>query len=168
MSKNMKRKLSAYAELVTISFMQTPMISIGLGLLCSSEISPSQNSPSIITLIFAFTGMVLVLAHIMVLNDYFDVEIDKKKDQIQTLTEIPRRVAGILATVFLSLGLLFAWLTSATYFIISFALALLSAAYSAPPIRYKEIYPFSTVGESTGAFLLFWAGYSLSEWGWFI
>ena len=161
-SKTVKHRLSAYAELITISFAQTPMISIGLGLLCSSEISPSQNNLSIITLAFAFAGMVLVLAHIMVINDYFDVEIDKKKDQIQTLTEIPRRVAGVLATVFLGLGLLLAWLTSPTYFIISLALALLSAAYSAPPIRHKQVYPFSTMGEATGAFLLFWAGYSLS------
>lgn len=157
----MKRKVSAYIELVTISAMQTPLASVSLGLLCSSEVAPSQVNLSPATLLFAFAGMVLVISHIMVLNDYFDAEIDKKKDARQTLAEIPRRLAGTLAVIFLSLGLLFAWLISITYFAISFALALLSGAYSAPPIRYKEVYPFSTLGEASGAFLLFWAGYSL-------
>lgn len=143
----MRRKFLAYIELVTLSASQTPLASVGLGLLCSHEVTPSQVNPSIIKLIFAFAGMVLVISHIMALNDYFDVEIDKKKGTRQALAEIPRRLAGALAVIFLSLGLVFAWLVSLTYFVISLALALLSAAYSAPPIRYKEVYPFSTLGE---------------------
>jgi 4-hydroxybenzoate polyprenyltransferase len=158
----MRRKVSAYIELVTISASQTPLVSVALGLLCSSEVALPPDNPSIVKLIFAFAGMVLVISHIMVLNDYFDVEIDRKKGARRALAEIPRRLAGSLAVILLSLGLLFAWLTSPTYFAISLVLVLLSAAYSAPPIRYKERYPFSTIGEASGAFLLFWAGYSLS------
>jgi 4-hydroxybenzoate polyprenyltransferase len=157
----LRRCVLAYVELVSVSSIQRPIIAVGLGLLCSSEMSLSQNGSSIFNFIFAFAGMILILGHIMVLNDYFDVEIDKEKDQSPTLTEISRRAAGVLAIIFLSLGLLIAWLVSTVYFTISLALVLLSAAYSAPPIRYKEKYPFSTVGEAIGAFLLFWAGYSL-------
>ena len=157
----MRRKISAYITLVDPSASQTPLVSVGLGLLCSYEVATLQVSPSIGKLIFAFAGMILVISHVMVLNDYFDVEIDKKKGVRHALAEIPRRLAGALPVIFLSLGLMFAWVASPTYFAICLVLALLSAAYSAPPIRYKEVYLFSTLGDVSGAFLLFLAGYSL-------
>jgi 4-hydroxybenzoate polyprenyltransferase len=156
----MTRKVLVRA-LKTISHSQTPLVNVGLGLLYSHEIAPSQVSLSIAKSIFAFAGMVLVISHIMLLNDYFDAEIDKKKEgSRQALAEIPIKLIGALAAILLSLGLLFTWLTSPTYFAISSVLVLLAAAYSAPPIRYKQVYPFSTLGDVSGAFLLFWAGYS--------
>jgi 4-hydroxybenzoate polyprenyltransferase len=146
----------------TISVIQKPIVNVGLGLLYSYEVAPSNVSLSIVKLIFALTAMVLVLSHMMVLNDYFDVEVDKKKeDSRQALAEIPRKLVGVIAVILLGSGLLFAWLTSLTYFAICSMLVLLAVAYDVPPIRYKKVYPFSTLGEVSGAFLLFWAGYSL-------
>jgi 4-hydroxybenzoate polyprenyltransferase len=156
------RKMVLVRALKTVSNSQTPMVSVGLGLLYSHEIASSAVSLSIVKSILALVGMVLVISHVMVLNDYFDVEIDKKKENSrQSLAELPRKLIGAMAVILLGSGLLFAWLTSPVYFAICSALVLLSAAYSAPPIRYKEIYPFSTLGDVGGAFLLFWAGYSL-------
>jgi 4-hydroxybenzoate polyprenyltransferase len=159
--QGVSRYVSAYVQLVDVSAMQRPMIAIGLGMACSSGQSLSTVVPPIINLIFAFAGMVLILAHIMTLNDYFDVEIDKEKYPNPAVSVVGRKAAGVLAMIFLSTGLLFSWLASTLYFTISLAIVLLSMAYSAPPIQYKYIYPFSTVGEAIGAFLLFWAGYSL-------
>ncbi|MEM3602376.1 MAG: UbiA family prenyltransferase [Candidatus Bathyarchaeia archaeon] len=158
---NMRRKVSAFVKFVDPAAIQTPIGGVGLGLLYSYEVTPSPMETSALRLIVAFVGIVLVLSYVMTLNDYFDVEIDKQKGVRQALAEIPKRLAGASVIIFLSFGLLFVWIASPRCIAIILVIALLSTAYSAPPLRYKNVYPFSTLGEVIGAFLLFLAGYSV-------
>jgi len=157
----MRVKASAFLKAVDLPAIQTGTGSVGVGLLYSSQAVLLPADRSFVGLFFAFAGIVFILFYIMALNDYFDVEIDKLKEERHALAEIPKRVVAALVVVFLNFGLLFAWLASPIYFVISLVLVLLSTAYSAPPVRYKEVYPFSTLGEVTGGFFLFLAGYSL-------
>ena len=135
-----------------------PIASVGLGIWYSHEVAPLSADPSILRFIFGFAGILFVTSYIMASNDYFDAEIDKQKGDKYALGEIPKGLAIAIVIILLFFGLLFAFLVSPIYFSIILIMVLLSTAYSAPPIRFKEVYPFSTLGEISGAYLLFLAG----------
>ena len=108
-------------------------------------------------------AMPLVLTYTMTVNDCFDIEIDKVKEKVMgkeliVSNIISRRTA--LAMTFLSviIGLISAWITSLSFFIIASAIVLIATVYSVPPFRLKMKYPFSTLTQFAGMFLPFIAG----------
>lgn len=106
----------------------------------------------------------LVLCYVMVINDCFDVEDDKIKSRftgkkLVVSKEISVKNALILSVVMLILGLATAVIVSRMFLVVVFLIILLSSLYSVPPIRYKRLFPLSTLGEFVGAFLPFMSGY---------
>jgi 4-hydroxybenzoate polyprenyltransferase len=114
----------------------------------------------------ALLGLWLVLCYVMAINDCFDIEDDKIKSKITgkkliVSVEISAKDALVLSLIMLLLGLTISWFVSESFLIISLLIVGLSTLYSVPPIRYKRIFPLSTIGESVGALLPFLSGYAI-------
>jgi 4-hydroxybenzoate polyprenyltransferase len=108
-------------------------------------------------------GMPFLLTYTMTVNDCFDIEIDKVKQKVVgkeliVSNIISRRTALAITFISLIIGLISAWLTSLSFFVIASAIVLLSTVYSVPPFRLKMKYPFSTLTQFAGMFLPFVAG----------
>jgi len=128
---------------------------------------------STLLLVVGYVSTFLLLCYLQAINDFFDADIDKarlkytkkygdlsKKGPI--IGDRISKVEAALSIVFVSsVGLILSVLVSTHFLIISLLIALMATLYSAPPIRYKEIYPFSTLGEIVGNFLPFLAGYAI-------
>jgi len=129
------------------------------------------NSPLLLAV--GYVSTFLLLCYLQAVNDYFDVDIDKvrleytkkysglsKKGLI--IGERISKVEASFSIVFLSaVGLALSVLVSTHFLIISLLIVLMATLYSAPPVRYKEIYLFSTLGEIIGNFLPFLVGYAV-------
>jgi len=105
----------------------------------------------------------LILCYNQSINDCFDVEIDKIKEERMGKKLIVSRVfsqktALAIAVSILVFGLTSAWLGSVNLFFVAVFMAFLGTIYSAPPLRLKMKYPFSTITEFVGCFLPFLAG----------
>jgi 4-hydroxybenzoate polyprenyltransferase len=177
MGPNLSRlsgKLTAYAKLVEIGALQIWIASMMLGVFYAA--ATVHVMPTLLQLLAGFLGHFLVLCYVMVVNDYYDLEIDKmkpgftneivrsilsKKGQILGKTVSVRE--GKLFILFsLSVGLLLSLFASLQMFIVTLLIVCLGTLYSVPPIRYKEIYPLSTIGDIMGGALPFVAGYAIA------
>jgi 4-hydroxybenzoate polyprenyltransferase len=108
-------------------------------------------------------GFPLILTYTMTVNDCFDIEIDKVKQEVMgkeliISNIISRRTALTLTLLSVIIGLVSAWITSLSFFIITSAFVLVSTVYSVPPFRFKMKYPISTLTQFAGIFLPFVAG----------
>lgn len=158
------RKLSAFGHLVELSTVNRWFTAAILGFLFFVQ-NYAVNF-DLLKLFGAFLGLWLVLCYVMAINDCFDVEDDKLKSKITgkklvVSVEISFRDALALSLAMLIVGLLVSWFISYSFFLIILAIVILSSLYSVPPVRYKRIFPFSTIGESIGAFLPFLSGYAI-------
>jgi len=135
---------------------------IGAAVLGFALVLP-KGSMSIFQALVFLLGLVLILSYIMSINDCFDVEIDKLKEEY---TSTPRIVGAIisrdvalgLSSVVLLIGLMFAWFISIAFFQIALLMAFIGTIYSVPPLRLKMKYPYSTLLLFIGDFLPFLAG----------
>lgn len=109
-------------------------------------------------------GISLVLCYNQSINDCFDIEIDKTKEEYTGKESvvskvISRRTALYLTFVILMIGLASSGISSFQLFLITLLMAFLGTIYSAPPLRLKMNYPFSTLIQFVGSFLPFLAGF---------
>lgn len=108
-------------------------------------------------------GIASVLCYIQSLNDYFDVEIDERKEEIMgkeliVSKMISKKAALAVILSVLLIGVVSAWITSIDLFALVLAAAFLGTIYSAPPLRLKMKYPFSTLVQFASCFLPFLGG----------
>lgn len=121
---------------------------------------------SFVQVLTGLLAIFLILCYVMAINDCFDVEEDKIKSQLThkklvISEEISIRDAMLLSLIMLCFGLVISWFISEAFFVVVLIIVSLSTLYSVPPVKYKRIFPLSTVGESVGAFLPFFAGYAI-------
>jgi 4-hydroxybenzoate polyprenyltransferase len=143
-----------------------------LGFFYAVGVSSVRPSPYLLAL--GFLAVFLILCYSMAINDYFDVEIDKTKeehaqrrglvygarDQLVVTRQISKR-AAFLTILFLLIGGLAIACNISVHFLVSVVMITLFATfYSAPPFRLKQKYLLSTLCELGGAFFPFLAGYS--------
>lgn len=158
------QKLVAFSHLVELSTVNRWFTAALLGLFYFTQ--KYNVNFSVFIILEAFLGLWLVLCYVMAVNDCFDVEDDKLKSEITSKklvvsVEISFRDALLLSLTMLILGLTLSWLVSTYFFLIVLLIVGLSTLYSVPPVRFKRIFPFSTIGESVGAFLPFLSGYAI-------
>ena len=108
-------------------------------------------------------GVSLVFCFNQSINDCFDVEIDKKKEEVMgkrliVSSIMPRWLALSITVTILFAGLASTLLASVNLFFTVLLMALLGTIYSVPPLRFKQQYPFSTLVQFVGCFLPFLAG----------
>jgi len=108
-------------------------------------------------------GISLILCYNQSINDCFDVEIDKLKEErmgkkLIVSGVISRKTALAITFLLLVIGLASAWFATLDLFFIAAFMAFLGTVYSAPPLRLKMKYPFSTLTQLIGCFLPFLAG----------
>ena len=155
----MGRKIGAYAKLFDLPAIQIWIGAVALGVRFGID---NSFTSSITRLFLALAAITLVLFYMMSLNDYFDKEIDAMKGErsVLVLGEVGQGQAKLLITILAVAGLATGYLISAPFFFLLLGFFVLASLYSAPPIRFKRKYPFSTFGEVTAVFLLFPLGYS--------
>ncbi len=158
------KTLIAFNHLVELETINKPIAVSALGFLYSIEVFKVSFNP------FQFFGgllsLLLILCYLMAINDCFDVEEDKLKSKytnkkIVVSEEISVRDALLVSTIMLLIGLAISWFVSELSFFIALLIVTLSTPYSVPPIRYKQKFPFSTLGEIAGSFLPFIFGYAI-------
>ncbi len=156
--------LIAFNHLVELETINKPIAVCALGFLFSMEVFKASFNP------FQFFGgllsIFLILCYLMAINDCFDVEDDKLKSKytnkkIVVSVEISVRDALIISTIMLMIGLAIAWFVSPLTFFVALLIVIISTPYSVPPIRYKQRFPFSTMGEIIGSFMPFFFGYAI-------
>jgi 4-hydroxybenzoate polyprenyltransferase len=156
--------LIAFNHLVELETINKPIAVCALGLLYSVEISRvGFNS-------FLFFGglasVALILSYVMAINDCFDVEEDKIKNQytnkkLVVSVEISVRDALVISVIMLFVGLTISWFVSQLSFFVGLTIVIISTLYSVPPVKYKYKFPYSTLGEIAGSFLPFLFGVAI-------
>jgi 4-hydroxybenzoate polyprenyltransferase len=155
----LRRKIGALIAFLDLPAVQVWVAAAALGLgygLQKADATVSQW-------LTALVGMSLLFTYLMGVNDVFDVQIDSQKHESSGLAVGAISGAEANASVLLSggLGLLACYFVSAWFFAFAIIIFLLSTLYSAPPVRYKRFYPFSTLGEFAGGYFLFPLGLSV-------
>lgn len=128
----------------------------------------TKPSFSILQLQGVLIGVPLVLSYIMSINDYFDIDIDRLKEEYTgkeqvVSTKIPPRTALLLSSLALLAGLGSALLASTDFLLVVILMMFLGTIYSVPPLRLKMKYPYSTLLLFLGDFLPFLAGFALLQ-----
>lgn len=149
----LKRKIGALIVFHDLPAVQVWVAAASLGL----EYGLHESKASASTLALALLGMGLTFMYLMGVNDLFDVEIDRQKHEYAALVTgaITEREAYAAVIVSGGLGLLFSAFVSAWFLVFALAIFGVATFYSVPPVRFKRFYPFSTVGELVGGYLLF-------------
>ena len=113
--------------------------------------------------VLALVAMGLLFMYLMAINDLYDIEIDSMKHEHSGLVTgaITKREAEVAVAVSGFLGLAGSFLVSYWFFAFAVIIFLLSTLYSAPPVRFKKFYPYSTLGELAGGYFLFLLGFSI-------
>lgn len=155
-----RQKLGAYVKFFDIDATQAWIGAVALGLLYSIG---NNGVISILYGICSLFAISLVFFYLMGVNDYFDMDVDRKKGERSVLLrgEISLKEAAISLYLTAIIGLLLSLLVSYWFFFNLSAIFILSSLYSIPPVRYKRYYPYSTLGEISGAYFLFLTGYSI-------
>lgn len=156
-----RTKLVAYIELIHFDALQRWLAATTIGFFFFAE--NSTNAFNLSHFLEALLSIALILSYLMSINDCFDVDIDKEiESKMHIVSEvISFKHALLLSIVMLAFGLITAWFINNQFFVIALLLTSLSTLYSVPPVRYKQTYPYSTLGEIAGAFLPFLAGYAI-------
>jgi len=156
----MRSKVGALVKLYDVPASQLWIGAVAIGLRYANENAPTGTA---ITAIMAMVAISFVFFYLMGMNDYFDVDIDASKSERSVLAggELTKKQAQVSVLLVAFLGLVLAFFVSLRFLLFSSIIFVLSSLYSAPPIRYKRFYPFSTLGELGGAFVLFLLGYSV-------
>jgi 4-hydroxybenzoate polyprenyltransferase len=156
--------LTAFNHLVELETINKPIAVAALGFLFSIEVFRLGFDP------FRYFGGLLsiglILCYVMAINDCFDVEDDKLKSKctykkLIVSVEISTRDALLISTIMLLIGLTISLFVSLWSFFVALLIVGLSTPYSVPPIRYKQRFPFSTMGEIAGSLLPFFFGYAI-------
>ncbi len=155
-----RSKVGALIKLYDVPASQLWIGAVAIGLRYSYENAPAG---SMFPAILALVAITLVFFYVMSVNDYFDVDVDaaKKERGVLVKGEISMNLARLAIGLVAFGGLALAYLVSLQFFAFTLIIFILSSLYSIPPVRYKRFYPFSTVGEIAGAFVLFLLGYSV-------
>lgn len=159
---NKSNMLIAFSHLVELTTVYRWITAALLGVIFSVEyIDVKINYFNIILGIF---GLFFILCYVMAINDCFDVKDDIIKSKITgkklvVTQELTFSQALLISILLLLFGLIISFSISMRFFYISIMIIVLSTLYSVPPIRYKNIFPLSTLGEYFGAMLPFLSGY---------
>lgn len=165
-------RITAFLDFFEIGGVQRWMGEMMLGVFYSLE-TYHLGFDSTLLLSAGYFSTFLLLCYLQAVNDFFDVDIDKSRlEHTKHYGDLSRKgpVVGVRiskleassAIAFVSVaGLVLSVFVSTHFLIVSLLIVLMATLYSAPPIRYKEIYPFSTFGEIVGNFLPFLAGYAV-------
>jgi 4-hydroxybenzoate polyprenyltransferase len=161
---NVVQKLIAFNNLVELNTVNRWLAATAMGVLYFEEMFNVRIEP--LNFIIGLFASFLILCYVMAINDCFDVEEDKIKSKLTPKKIIVGNMisfndALFLSIIMLMLGLILSWFVSRVFFIFLGLIVILSTLYSVPPIRYKKIFPISTLGESVGAFLPFLSGYAI-------
>jgi 4-hydroxybenzoate polyprenyltransferase len=156
----LRSRIGALVKLYDVPASQLWIGAVAIGLRYADENAPTGTA---LTAIVALAAISLVFFYLMGINDYFDADIDATKGERSVLAggELTKRNAKLAVSLVACLGLFLAFLVSLRFLAFSLVIFALSTFYSAPPVRYKRFYPFSTLGELAGAFVLFLLGYSV-------
>jgi 4-hydroxybenzoate polyprenyltransferase len=161
-AKRARRKLRAYRFFLEFEAIQRWVGAAALGVALALGFRGSQIETTQLTI--AFLSVFLILCYVMAVDDYFDRGVDKlhleKEKKRVVMGRISLREARVVVVLLLVIGLSLSLLVSLQFAVIEGALVILSTLYTAPPIRYKNAYPFSTLGEMTGSFLPLLGGFT--------
>jgi 4-hydroxybenzoate polyprenyltransferase len=121
---------------------------------------------SLIQLQGLLIGISMGLCYIQAVNDCFDTEIDRVKEQMMGATlmvskTLSKRIAFSLTALVLAASLVSASFVSLDLLLLVALGAFLGTIYSAPPLRLKMKYPFSTLVQLIGLFIPFLAGIAI-------
>lgn len=167
-----RQKIAAFVDFFEIGGVQRWMGEAVLGVFYSLE-SSYLSSDSTFLLVVGYVSTFLLLSYLQAVNDYFDLEIDKARLQYTKNygdlskkgpivgNRISKAEASLSIVLTLAAGLILSIFSSIHFLIVSLLIILMATLYSAPPVRYKEMYLFSTFGEIIGNFLPFLAGYAI-------
>ena len=108
-----------------------------VGLAVIVGILVSKGSCEILSVCFGFLTGFFISAYSMVVNDYFDLEVDKINalDRPLVKGEVNVPEAKAFASILLILGLSFSWFTGFTTFMVALSFAILSFLYN---WKFKE------------------------------
>jgi 4-hydroxybenzoate polyprenyltransferase len=117
------------------------------------------------TWLLALCAMGSLFMYLMAVNDLFDLEIDRQKHEHSGLVTgvISTSEAKVAVLVSGGFGLVASFFVSGWFFVLSFLIFAISTLYSVPPVRFKRFYPFTTLGELAGGYLLFPLGLSIVQ-----
>jgi 4-hydroxybenzoate polyprenyltransferase len=166
-------KLLDYTKLVEIGALQVWLASLVLGVFFATE--TFHAGTGLLRLSEGFFGLFLILCYVMVINDYCDIGIDRLKSQFtegidkSILAKKGQIIGGVISItearvsiVFtLVAGLSLSFLASVNVLFVNLLIVLLGTLYSVPPIRFKKVYPLSTIGDIAGGALPFLSGYAI-------
>jgi len=158
------QKLVTFSHLVELTTINRWLAASVMGFFYFIE--TLKESFNLSRLFISLMAIFLVLCYVMAINDCFDVEDDRIKSKsagkkIIVSEEISIRDALLLALIMLGLGMTISCFISKSFIVIILLITVLSTFYSVPPIRYKQRFPFSTLGEFIGSFLPFLSGYTI-------
>jgi len=118
-------------------------IMIALGILVGSLVALKGNGfPSIDKFILTFFTALFLEASTFALNDYYDLEIDRKNNRLDrplVRGDLSPKSALILFSIFFPLGLFSSFFVNTTCFIIALITALLAVLYDAKMKKIKLI-----------------------------
>lgn len=134
-----------------------------IGAMIVNEIQPSDaldltNILHISPLFFAISCMILTWQFTAMLNDIYDMDIDKTAHPSRPLISgiIDERTYLGLAILAATLSLMLSLLLGPIHFVLNFTFILAAMAYSIPPIRLKNrVYGYVCVGYASVVALLF-------------
>jgi len=160
----MMQKIVAFNHLVELRTVNRWLAAFILGVFFSIEALKVPSNPSL--LVIGLVAISLILFYVMSINDTFDVEDDRIKSKITgkkmvVSEEISVKDALLMSIIMLVSGLTISLFVSMSFFLTVLVIVTLSTLYSVPPVRYKRIFPISTLGEFLGAFMPFLAGYAV-------
>jgi len=161
---NILQKIVAFNHLVELRTVNRWLAAFILGVFYFIEVFKVPFNPSFLAM--GLVAISFILFYVMSINDTFDVEDDKIKSKITgkkmvVSEEISVKDALLMSLIMLISGLTISLFVSPSFLLIVLVIVTLSTLYSVPPIRYKRIFPFSTLGEFLGAFMPFLAGYAV-------
>ena len=132
------KKIKAVWELLRLEH----GVMIFLGILIGSLIALEGNIPSIKNLILTFFTALFLEASTFALNDYYDLDIDKKNkrtDRPLVRGDLSPKTAVLLFFIFFPLGIISSFFVNYTCFIIALITAFLAILYDAKMKKVKLI-----------------------------
>ena len=157
--KSFRRRASALVVFYDLPAVQVWIAAVALGLGFGLA---RAGAPWNIWLL-ALCSMSSLFMYLMAVNDLSDIEIDRLKHEHSGLVTGMISKAEAEAAVLSAGGIALAtsFFVSRWFFIFSVLIFVISTLYSVPPVRFKRFYPFTTLGEFLGGYLLFPLGLSI-------
>ena len=157
--KSFRRKIGALIVFYDLPAVQVWIAAVALGL----GFGLAQASVPWTSWVLALAAMSALFMYLMAVNDFFDLQIDRQKHEQSGLVAgiISPEEAKVAVLVSGGFGLIASFFVSDWFFVLLALIFTISTLYSAPPVRFKRFYPFTTLGELFGGYLLFPLGVSI-------